>query len=200
MTVPTRISTRSKSLQLISLIGSGAREPPPGPPSPQGRQGGARKVVLEDLRIRVSAVGHALGAVLGQAHAVPPAAPLEPHHTVLGDRDEERALQGIVPDKSSEVGPPQRGGPARALDSQAGDAKGGTALEDGEGRDLAHVHPALPETLADQGQRECDGPCVVWRLHGKLVTDSLERRHAVPREDALRGLGEPTGVRVLERR
>src|SRR5262249_24059249 len=70
--------------------------PLPAPALAEGREERARIVVLEDLRIRVSAVGHALGAELGQAHAMPPAAPLEPHHAVLGDRDEQRTLQRIV--------------------------------------------------------------------------------------------------------
>jgi hypothetical protein len=85
--------------------------------------------VLEDLRIRVSAVGHALGAELGPAHAVPPPAPFEPHHTILGDRDEERALQRIVPDQPPEVGPPERGRPAGVLDGEPRDAEVTAAIE-----------------------------------------------------------------------
>src|SRR5262245_56797171 len=122
------MSTRSKSLQLISLMGSGVREAPRGPLSPKGGQGGARVVVLEDLRIRVSAVGHALRTELGQAHAMSPAAPFEPHHTILGDRDEERTLQRIVPDHAPEVGPSERRRPPGTLDSQPRDSERGAAL------------------------------------------------------------------------
>src|SRR5262245_17273713 len=121
-TIPTRMSTRSKSVQLIGT-GSIPARLPARRTWPKRGEGGARVVVTHDLLRRVPLLGHGLRAPLVETDPVAVAAAHEAGEGMIHGHGEEGALQRVVADEPPEIVATQDGAAPRALDGDAGDAQ-----------------------------------------------------------------------------
>src|SRR5688572_16693096 len=110
--MPTRMSTFSNSAQVRPMRALRERGEPD-----------ARVVVLEDLARGIAELRHGLGARLIQPHPVAVAAPGEARQATIHRHREERALEHVVADQTSEVVTAQDEAPPTALHRDARHAK-----------------------------------------------------------------------------
>src|SRR5215470_11130076 len=91
-TTPTRMSTRSKSAQVMAIAHDLLDQ----------AEGGAGIVVGEDLLGGMAQLGHGLRRRLVHADAVPVAPPGEPGRHAVHSHGEQRALERVVADQTPE--------------------------------------------------------------------------------------------------
>ena len=156
---------------------SGSSGAAPGRLSPQGRQGRARIVVLEDLRIQRirgrPCPWRRTGT--GPRHAPSPR-PSNRTAPSWATGTKSVLFSASYPISRRKSAPRRVAVPRECSTASRATRNEGLRSSIGQPGHLPHVEPAPAEPLPDHGERQAHGPGVVRRLHGELVANAVERR------------------------